>query len=38
MQMGVRGVKFPGEKLYEGLRMLLAIRGGGWGSNFQKKA
>ena len=36
-QMGVGGVRFSGEKRYEGA-MLLALRGGGWGSNFQENS
>ena len=36
---GVGGVRFSGKKCYEGVgSMLFALRGGGWGSNFQKKS
>ena len=38
---GGGGVNFSGKKRYEGIRgkvqcYYLALRGGGWGSNFQK--
>ena len=37
---GGEGVSnFPGKKCYEGVRsMLLALRGGGWGFNFQERS
>ena len=31
------GLGFPGKKRYEGVT-LLALRGGGWGSNFKEKS
>ena len=39
MQMGVGGLRFSGKKRYEGVRFnVISVEGGGWGSNFQKKA
>ena len=41
MQLGVGGVSFHEKKRYEDVRngsTLLALRGGGWGSNFQEKS
>ena len=36
---GGGGLRFSGKKRYEGVRFnVLALRGGGWGSNFQKKS